>query len=81
MAWLPGPVPPNTWNWGGAVPKGIVDGFYFADFHGDHITIMTDPPRTLKPEEVEWYDNSLVLPPNINLGTHNWVGRLSCKLP
>ncbi len=61
--WRKGPLPPDTYFWGGAVPfdhEG--DGFYFADFGGDHVTL--DTGRVLKAHEVAWYNNDLGLPPN-----------------
>lgn len=63
MAWKQGPMPPETWHWGGVVPvesKGM--GFYFADFCGDHVKLVPSG-RILKSHEVAWYDNSLELPP------------------
>lgn len=65
--WKPGPMPPDTWNWGGVVPKGVTGGFYFADFCGDHVKIPgPDGQHTevVKAEDVVWYDNSLTLPPS-----------------
>ena len=64
--WKAGPLPPNTWNWGGVVPKGedTGSGFYFADFHGDHVVLVgIEPVRTLKADEVAYYNNALCLPP------------------
>lgn len=64
MAWKKGPLPPNTWNWGGVVRAGSNPkvGFEFADFQGDHVTICpTD--EILKSHEVGWYDNCLELAP------------------
>lgn len=65
MAWQRGPLPPDTWNWGGVVPKGVTDGFYFADFHGDHCIANPGTPQAevIKAEDVEWYDNSLTIHP------------------
>lgn len=63
MAWKKGPMPADTWNWGGVVPvdhQGT--GFYFADFKGDHV-LLCPGSRTLQPEEVAWYNNALTLPP------------------
>lgn len=64
MAWKPGPLPPDTWNWGGVVPHGedLARGFLFADFCGDHAKVFPDG-RVLKPHEVKWYNNALDLPP------------------
>jgi hypothetical protein len=71
MAWKRGPLPAGTWGWGGIVPHEVDGkpfgggGFYFADFHGDHVVMLPGDPqeRTLKPHEVAWYDNGLELPP------------------
>ena len=58
MAWKPGPLPANTWHWGGVVPKGLKGGFYFADFCGDHVKLVPSGD-VLKAEDVELYDNGL----------------------
>lgn len=70
MAWQKGPMPAGTYNWGGVVPagEGMTGGFYFADFHGDHVILVGSglgktPDRVLQPEEVAWFDNGLELPP------------------
>jgi hypothetical protein len=63
MAWKKGPLPPETYGWGGVVPadhKGA--GFFFADFRGDSVSI-SHAGRLLRPNEVAWYDNCLTLPP------------------
>lgn len=71
MAWKKGPLPPNTWNWGGVVPAGedTGTGFYFANFCGDHVQLSPSEKfpagRILKAHEVALYDNSLELPPKI----------------
>lgn len=63
--WKKGPLPANTYNWGGVVPVGEnIKGFYFADFSGDFVTIIVSgQSRVLKADEVAWYNNSLDLPP------------------
>jgi hypothetical protein len=70
MAWKRGPLPPGTYDWGGVVPVELDGkpfaggGFFFADFCGDHVRMVTDEGVTLlKPHEVAWYDNGLGLPP------------------
>ncbi len=69
MAWQKGPLPPGTWNWGGVIPVGDVSrwgGFYFADFHGDHVTMNPGNKgfeRVLKADDVAWFCNCLDLPP------------------
>ncbi len=67
MSWKKGPLPPDTYQWGGVVPtdhKG--SGFYFADFHGDHVQCFSGKDskgRRLNADEVAWYNNALELPP------------------
>lgn len=70
LNWKDGPLPPDTWHWGGVVLKemdgpGKDYGFHFADFRGDHVVInpYTEYARTVKPEEVLKYNNTLHLPP------------------
>lgn len=69
--WQKGPLPPNTYMWGGVVPtdhKG--SGFFFADFCGDTVKIFAGKgtgsghSRVLKADEVAWYNNCLDLPPS-----------------
>ena len=65
--WRPGPLPPDTYNWGGVVAVGHdTRGFYFADFCGDHVTIVDagspNGVRVLKADEVAWFNNCLELP-------------------
>ncbi len=70
MAWKRGPLPPGTWKWGACVPltdPPMTSGFYFADFHGDHVTLPPDG-RVVKADEVAWYDNSIELPPECRRG-------------
>jgi hypothetical protein len=72
MAWQSGPLPKDTYGWGGVVPFDLKGGgFFFADFRGDKvIAISRDPKdpnsttRELAPHEVAMYDNSLTLPPD-----------------
>lgn len=65
FGWKKGPLPPNTWFWGGVVLVGdnLSGGFYFADFCGDHVLLppvgKDDFTRYVKPEEVLWYNNGL----------------------
>ncbi len=66
MTWKKGPLPANTWNWGGVVPTGADPslGFFFADFCGDHVKLMpaAGGKDRLEAGEVGWYDNCLELP-------------------
>ncbi len=63
MAWKKGPLPENTRDWGAVVLKGeIGSGFHFAYFHGDHVTLCPDDQR-FEGADVEYYDNSIKLPP------------------
>ena len=69
--WKAGPLPSNTYFWGGVVPVGEeASGFYFADFCGSTVKILTGLPgeRVLTSKEVAWYNNSLELPPCCDAG-------------
>ncbi|WP_425618060.1 hypothetical protein NA78x_001753 [Anatilimnocola sp. NA78] len=60
--WKRGPLPANTFGWGGVVPVDLkVDGFFFADFAGDKVTLSDG--RVLKAHEVAQWNNRLSLPP------------------
>jgi hypothetical protein len=66
--WKPGPLPPDTYGWGGVVPVGekLGGGFYYADFKGDHVTVYPtdDSEYDLKPDRVAQYNNAIqTLPP------------------
>jgi hypothetical protein len=62
--WRRGPMPPNTYHWGGVVPKGMKGGFLFADFHGDH-AVMIPGGEKVAGADVAWFNNSLELPPDL----------------
>ena len=66
--WKKGPLPPDTYQWGGVVPIDYEEtGFFFADFQGDKVVIHgaagENAFRVLKPYEVKWYNNCLDTPP------------------
>lgn len=62
--WQHGPLPTNTYGWGGVVPMELEKpGFYFADFCGDHVIICPGGKR-LEADQVYMYNNSLDMPPN-----------------
>jgi hypothetical protein len=70
MAWQSGPLPKDTYGWGGVVPfAGVIPefspggGFLFADFHGDKVVICPGG-KELQPHEVAMFDNCLTLPPD-----------------
>lgn len=65
MAWQKGPLPPGSYGWGGVVTKECEgSGFFFADFHGDHVHLCgCDCTEIVKPEDVIYFDNSITLPP------------------
>lgn len=69
MAWKEGPLPPNTYGWGGVVPAdmGGQDAFYLADFKGDSVECIPTG-RVLRADEVAKYDNSLTLPSGLGFG-------------
>lgn len=67
MAWQKGPMPKETYGWGGVVPvagveKLIAGAFLFADFQGDHVLLPLGDKKLL-PHEIAYYDNSLELAP------------------
>ncbi len=63
MPWQKGPIPPQTFGWGGVVLPGEEGrGFHFADFCGDHVQIIPDN-KDLKPDEVVMWNNGLEMPP------------------
>lgn len=64
MAWQKGPLPKDTFGWGGVVKVGQTQGFYFADFQGDKVATPGPDGHILQPEDVAWFDNSLTLPPS-----------------
>lgn len=68
--WRKGPLPPNTWFWGGLVlvsQRG--SGFYLADFCGDHAKIVgvggcnDKDGQRVEADQVAWFNNCLTLPP------------------
>lgn len=62
--WQEGPLPPGTWNWGGVVVKSQgkdPSGFYFADFCGDHVTLVPGGER-VEAADVVLFNNCLHLP-------------------
>ena len=66
MAWQKGPLPKDTYGWGGVVKVGQDPrvGFQFADFRGDKIATLGPDGHILQADEVAWYDNSLTMPPS-----------------
>ena len=66
MNWKAGPLPADTFGWGQVVTidpvKGMAKGFSFADFHGDHATLVPGG-RVVGPHDIAYYDNSYGLPP------------------
>lgn len=75
--WKKGPLPPGTYNWGGVVLVGdSPDGFYFADFCGDHAIVLkgkigdTNSVDTrVEADQIAMYNNSLELPPSHVMGS------------
>jgi hypothetical protein len=64
--WQKGPLPADTYMWGGVVPtdESTGDGFYFADFRGDTVVLYgVEPERVLQAHEVKYFNNCLGLPP------------------
>lgn len=67
MAWKRGPMPPDTWHWGGVVTvdRHLMYGaaFLFANFRGDYAEAFGGNCHHLQADEIAWYDNSLTEPP------------------
>jgi hypothetical protein len=67
QGWQRGPLPPDTWGHGGVVPVGEIlnDGFYFADFNGNHVVCYPkdDSEFEIPADRVAWFNNCLTLPP------------------
>lgn len=67
--WKKGPLPPNTYFWGGAVVSNDTSGFQFADFCGDHVKLDTrNGWLRVEPADVKMYNNCLTLPPEVTNG-------------
>jgi hypothetical protein len=66
MSWKKGPLPAETWGWGGVTVKGDAgQGFYFGDFQGDKVVLCPEG-RVLKADEVGQYNNAIQdLPANV----------------
>lgn len=72
MSWKQGPLPLNTYNWGGIVKVGEnpARGFYFADFCGSHAKLVSG--EIVPASAILMYDNSLELPPELpKIGTYD----------
>lgn len=64
--WNKGPLPPDTYDWGGVVLKDQGgQGFFFADFCGDHVKLCPDG-RRIEPDEIDQWTNCLKLPPGVS---------------
>ena len=61
-----GPLPKDTWNWGGVILRGeSVSGFLFADFCGDHVKVQGEDgtfSKRVEANDIGWYNNCLELP-------------------
>ena len=76
MSWKKGPLPANTWGWGGVTILGEDGaGFYFADFTG--VGAKLPDGRIITADKVALYDNSLELPPE----PHKKEARLDAIAP
>ncbi len=62
--WKNGPLPANTWNWGAVVTKDTGNGFYFADFMGDHVLVYPGKER-VEAADILQYNNCIELPPKL----------------
>ena len=63
--WKPGPLPPETWYWGGVVLNGdTTGGFILVDVCGNHARVFkSDKPRDewprIEANEIAAFNNSL----------------------
>lgn len=65
MGWKQGPMPKDTYGYGGVVLPGMTSGFYFADFCGGTVKLFGDPhpePREISGYDVAYYNNDIELP-------------------
>lgn len=64
--WHQGPLPANTYQFGGIVLKGLDPnrGFHFADFRGDHVMVVTSSGDLKRHEanEIGYWNNSITIP-------------------
>lgn len=64
--WKRGPLPKDTYGWGGITLKPHDSGFFFADFEGDYVIIQAaDGEKRIEAKDVCQYDNSLTLPQHL----------------
>ena len=62
MPWLPGPLPKDTYGWGGVTTAQTGKwSFMFADFCGNHVKVFPSG-KVIAAGDVLLYDNSLTLP-------------------
>lgn len=62
--WQNGPLPPNTYHWGGVQLKGEEGrmSFHFADFRGDHVILPMEQSRRVEKDEIILFNNSIHCP-------------------
>ncbi len=61
--WLDGPVPQGTFYWGAVVLKDMPPhSFYFADFRGDHVMVLTDKWTRTELADIVKYTNCINVP-------------------
>jgi hypothetical protein len=64
MAWQRGPLPEDTWGFGGVVSREMPPGsFDFAEFRGGYVLAIDENLRVIPAADVVWYDNSMHAPP------------------
>lgn len=61
MCWNKGPLPPDTWNWGGVQTVDMTSGFIYANFCGDHV--ITEIGTRIEADKIAYWSNCLDLPP------------------
>lgn len=66
--WKQGPMPKDTWYWGGVVTKELAEsnsqGFFLCGFNGDH-AVLVHNNQAVPAEEIVFYNNSIELPPKV----------------
>lgn len=68
MGWKKGPLPAGTWHWGGVQLHDTANpnGFYFADFNGDHVRLPMLNNKRIEAHEIKLYNNALTLPIHVD---------------
>jgi hypothetical protein len=62
--WKPGPLPPNTYHWGGVQLKGEEGRYswHFADFRGDHVILPAEGGKRVEKDDIILFNNAIHCP-------------------